>query len=392
MFRMKVLLVDDEQGFLELTQIFLEREGSDIEVSTSTSAEEALDLLEGDGYDAVVSDYQMPVMDGLEFLKVIRQEKHENVPFIMFTGKGREEVAMEALNLGADRYLQKGGDPSTQFGVLVQAIAQEVRHHKSEDKYYTVFENTGTATCIIEEDTTISAANREFERLSGYSKEEIEGEINWTEFVTDKYLLKMKKYHESRRGERGAPTQYEFDFVRRDGEVRRILLTIDIISGTKKSVASLLDITGRKKLERGLKEKAEEQELLLDNIDVQVWFATDPETYGRVNKAFADFLGIDKEDLEGKNLFDCRDEEEAKICVAGNREVIKTKRTIRQEEVVVNSEGEKRVVNVTKSPLIDSEGNVKYVLGTAYDITEQKKDKEKIEHLSSVVGSIGDID
>ncbi|MEF8836059.1 MAG: PAS domain S-box protein, partial [Candidatus Thermoplasmatota archaeon] len=101
-------------------------------LTTAQSPKKALELLEKEEFDVVVSDYQMPDMDGLEFLEEVREERESDIPFIIFTGKGREEVAMEALNLGADRYLQKGGDPKTQFGVLADAIKQETSHYKSE--------------------------------------------------------------------------------------------------------------------------------------------------------------------------------------------------------------------------------------------------------------------
>lgn len=144
----RVLYVDDRPDLLELAQIYLEREDARLTVDTAETAEDALELLEDGAYDAVVSDYQMPEMDGLVFLKTLREERGSDVPFIVFTGKGREEVAIEALNLGANRYLQKGGDPSSQYGVLAQAIEQEVEHYRtdlarreSEQRYASLFEN-----------------------------------------------------------------------------------------------------------------------------------------------------------------------------------------------------------------------------------------------------------
>ncbi|KXA97080.1 hypothetical protein AKJ39_03750 [candidate division MSBL1 archaeon SCGC-AAA259J03] len=114
---MKVLLVDDEADILEQAKVFLQRENDRLEVETAASAEEGLQKFSVEDYDAIVSDYQMPEVNGLDFLEIVRKEKESDVPFIIFTGKGREEVAMEALNLGADRYLQKGGDPRSQYGV-----------------------------------------------------------------------------------------------------------------------------------------------------------------------------------------------------------------------------------------------------------------------------------
>ncbi|MFB6215839.1 MAG: response regulator, partial [Candidatus Aenigmatarchaeota archaeon] len=126
------LLVDDETALLEQEKIFLNKKIDNFSVETTTSPRKALDLLDKESFDAVVSDYEMPEMDGLDFLKTVREDRQDDIPFIIFTGKGREEVAMEALNLGADRYLQKGGSPKSQYGVLAQAIVQEVKHAKLE--------------------------------------------------------------------------------------------------------------------------------------------------------------------------------------------------------------------------------------------------------------------
>ncbi|WP_158058287.1 ATP-binding response regulator [Halorussus halophilus] len=144
----RVLYVDDRPELVELAQLYLEREDPRLTVDTAETVEDGLELLEERSYDVVVSDYQMPEMDGLEFLETLRGERNCEIPFIVFTGRGREEVAIEALNLGANRYLQKGGDPSSQYGVLAQAIEQEVEHHRSElarreseRRYESLFEN-----------------------------------------------------------------------------------------------------------------------------------------------------------------------------------------------------------------------------------------------------------
>ncbi len=110
------LYVDDEPALLELGKIFLERAG-DIRVDTVASAPEALIKIRSATYDIIISDYQMPGMDGIALLKIIRSE-YPALPFIIFTGKGREDVVIEALNGGADHYIQKGGDQKSQFAEL----------------------------------------------------------------------------------------------------------------------------------------------------------------------------------------------------------------------------------------------------------------------------------
>jgi PAS domain S-box-containing protein len=453
-----ILCVDDESSLLELCKIFLERSGQ-FKVDTAISAISALDLLEQKTYHAIISDYQMPGMNGIEFLKSVRSSGN-TIPFIIFTGKGREDVVIEALNEGADFYLQKGGKPRPQFaelehklnlaiqqrqaernirdlerresdilnflpdatfaidvsgriivwnkaieemtgvpgadmlgkdnfeyalpiyglrrpdlidlvlkddpgtaslypfineqgasliseiiipafrdgedkylrfvaspffdtdGNIIGAIESirditewklaekelqfrnielyaayeqlaasedelrqnydEISKHgrmlrESEDKHRAIYENTGTATITIEEDTTISLVNAEFEKMSGFSREEIEGKKSWTEFVVNEDLDRIYAQHCLRRKDRNAALrQYEFRFLNKDGGIRDILLTVDAIPGTTKSVASLLDITDRKRFLTDLKMSEEKYRSLIDDIH-GVYYRTDPE-------------------------------------------------------------------------------------------------------------------
>lgn len=142
-----VLLVDDEPALLELAKFFLDK-NEDIATIPAPSAKEATALMDGIEFDAIVCDYQMPDMDGLEFLKVLRAQKND-VPFVLFTGKGREDVAIEALNSGADFYLQKGGDPNSQFAELANMIRSSVAARrsarelvKSEERFRLLAENS----------------------------------------------------------------------------------------------------------------------------------------------------------------------------------------------------------------------------------------------------------
>jgi DNA-binding NtrC family response regulator len=123
---MKVLLVDDDPTFLELSKTFLEM-FHDINSDTVDSAGEAINKLQKDAYDVIVSDYDMPAMDGITFLKSLR-EKSINTPFILFTGIGNEEVMHRAIENGASSYLQKGGDPKNQYSELSRQIEQIARN------------------------------------------------------------------------------------------------------------------------------------------------------------------------------------------------------------------------------------------------------------------------
>ena len=253
-----ILVIDDEPALLELPRIYLEQFG-DLEVEPTSSPLQGLDMLSKASYDAIVADYRMPEMDGIALLKEVRR-RGITIPFIVFSGYGREEVVIEALNCGADFYLQKNGNPSAQFAELRNMILQAVRRGQAEaeaqragDLYRSTFEHTGSATIIIEEDTTIALANSEFEHLTGYSREEMEGKMSWTVFVAAGDIERLKNYHRQRRIDPGsAPRIYEFRLIDRHGRQKDLHMTIGCIPGTDRTVASMLDISNRKRFEEEL--------------------------------------------------------------------------------------------------------------------------------------------
>jgi len=117
---------------LDTLKLFLEKD-PEFRVIPALSAKTALELLENADCDAIISDYEMPDMDGIEFLKIIR-EKYPRMPFIIFTGKGREEIVIESLNYGADYYVRKGGEPRAQFAEISSKVRHAVELRESQDK------------------------------------------------------------------------------------------------------------------------------------------------------------------------------------------------------------------------------------------------------------------
>ncbi|PKL60600.1 MAG: hypothetical protein CVV33_01850 [Methanomicrobiales archaeon HGW-Methanomicrobiales-4] len=125
----RVLHVDDEPMICDVTRLCLERDGR-FKVDVVHSAEEALALLRMSPYACVISDYEMPSMNGLELLKEIRSFDSE-IPFILFSGRGRETVVIEAINTGADFYIQKGGDAKSLFAELNHKVDYAISKQNS---------------------------------------------------------------------------------------------------------------------------------------------------------------------------------------------------------------------------------------------------------------------
>ena len=168
-----VLYTDDEPFLLEVGKIFLEESG-EFTVTTATGAEKALQLLEVEKFDAIVSDYQMPGMDGIEFLEEVRKNFGE-LPFILFTGRGREEVVIQAINSGVDFYIQKGGEPKSQFAELTHKIKTAVSRRKAEEALHRSEEqsrnilSTMPDVVLVHRKGVIVYANQMASDMSGHS-------------------------------------------------------------------------------------------------------------------------------------------------------------------------------------------------------------------------------
>ncbi len=273
---LQILYVDDEMGLLEIGKIFIEQSG-DAQVDTALSGKEAMSLMSRKDYDAVISDYQMPEINGIELLKMVRH-KHEGLPFILFTGKGREEVVIEALNNGADFYLQKGGDPVSQFAELRHHLKQAISRHRSEtllrlseERFRTLIENAPVALSIGRQGTTIYA-NQRFMRMFGYEDRDEFMKKNFQDLVAPAYRDTVNEYSVERIDD---PVIMDKEFVglRRDGSefpFHMIMTGISLEDGPA-HLAVFTDITERKSAEERSQEILNRLTLAMKMASIAFW-------------------------------------------------------------------------------------------------------------------------
>lgn len=287
------------------------------------------------------------------------------------------------------RVIEYEGRPAILGNVLhitdYKKIEEALR--ESKERYRTIFENSATATMIVDENMTILLVNEEAERLTSYSKEEMEGRLTITDImaVEDRERIaerharvdwdRIKEFH------RVAPRRHEFHLLTKKGEIKECEAIVSLIPGTKEAVVSIIDVTELKKATRELKEMAEEHMMLLDNIDTMVWYAIDPETYGLVNRARAEFLGLKKEEIIGRKLREVLPKEICERCIEGNRRAFSGER-VAQEEWMLGPDGRPRCVWITKIPRFGKDGAVERVFCTGTDIT-QLKDMESALRLAN---------
>jgi len=174
-----VILVDDEPSLLELGKMYIEQKFH-MKVTTAESAADAFEKIRKNTFDAVVSDYQMPEIDGIAFLKMIR-ETYPSLPFILFTGKGREEVVIDAINNGATFYIQKGGETKAQYAELSHKIHRAVDQCRSEttlretnDVLNAILAASPNGIALIRE-RTLQWVNDSLARMLGHSPTDLVG-------------------------------------------------------------------------------------------------------------------------------------------------------------------------------------------------------------------------
>jgi two-component system cell cycle sensor histidine kinase/response regulator CckA len=246
-----------------------------------------------------------------------------------------------------------------------------------EQELNNIFEFTGTAMLIVEDDTTIVKCNHEFEQLAGYVKEEIEGRMKWMDFIHPEEVDRTVQYHQARRlGDPTAPSHYESRSMDRNGIIKHIYITIGLIPGTKRTVAAILDITDRKRSENALRESEEKFRDLFDTSKDVIFLSTMTGWFYDINRAGEELFGYNRDELL---MLDTQDIYKNEWDRQLFHESIEKLGFVKDREVTFKRKGGTYIdCLVTATLRRDRERNVIGYQGIIKDISERKRLEEQL--------------
>jgi len=395
----KILTYDTEKSLIE-DQIF-------IQITKSTTG--ALEKLQTTLYDAIIYDHYPCDIDVIKFLKTIRSQNFD-IPFIIFIEEDEDEIAIDALKNGADFYIKKRDFQrwrSRELSQLIQIFVEkktalkalnekgllygksEKPKNKSRELQQILIDNPLEGILILDFGGNILYANQA--ALKMYGVKSLKNLIGMNIYATvdrkcHDFVRMDQKLVNADKG--GFLANYKA--IRANGETIWVegLGTKVTYQGQEANIVFIRDITDKKRI-------YDDKKLLLDNVEAKVWYLTNPETYGAVNKTFAEFYKIPKDEVKGKKLKDILDDNSAEVCIAENRDTFETKQKVKIERWMTNANGERRAFSIIKTPKLDHNGNVEHVVCVAVDITEQKqymaalKESEERLNLAIEGGNLG---
>ncbi len=379
----RVLHVDDSVDFAETTAASLEREDDRFETETAGCAREGLSRLAESTFDCVVSDYEMPGQNGVEFLRTVRRERPD-LPFILFTGRGSETVASNAISAGVTDYLQKSSG-TEQYELLANRILNAVERVRAEqqirteqERFRVLFDRLSQPAVevrYVDDLPVVRRVNPAFEDVFGYDSETMIDDSLDTHIVPDSRTDEAAAINEYAKSG-GSIESREVTRRTTDG-LRRFLLHNAVYDDGSGGFAIYTDITER----RERREELEQIETLFENTQDHMFLisADEPFTIERLNAAWNDIPGISPEESRGQTVQDVLGEKQAKRVEEKYRTCVERREKLEYEERL--RFGDADIEWETRLAPVAIEGEVEYIAGASRDITEMKRRKRELSEL-----------
>jgi two-component system, cell cycle sensor histidine kinase and response regulator CckA len=393
--KINVLIVEDLPSDAELAQSELMQIFQNSTFLVVYKEKNFIQALAGFKPDIIISDYQMPSFNGLAALK-IAQKLSPFIPFIILTGSMNEDTAVVCMKSGADDYVIK--EHIKRLGpAALNAIEKkklELERHQtmealreSEAKLSILYNNSPDMYASLSPpEANILQCNDTFLKYLGYSKEEVIGTSIFKMYHDD--CLEEIKTAFQQFGTTGTIQDKELILRKKDGGKLDVSLNVkpvrDEAGEIIYAISSWRDISERKLAKKALEKSETQFETLVETLPDLIWFKDPNGIYLACNKRFEDFYGATQKEIIGKSDYDFVSKELADFFRANDQLAVKAGTpTVNEEELTFAVDGHKEILETTKTPMLNSDGDLIGVLGIGHDITERvqaEKEKEKLLH------------
>ena len=379
-----LLYVDDEPDLLELVKNVLE-DSAEFSVDTKSSAQGGLAALSSHQYDVIVADYNLPEIDGIAFLQQVRKQ-YGDIPFILLTGRGKEEVVIKALNNGADFYLEKGADFQSVLTELKHILKQCIAVRKTkknllerEERYHDLL-NANDLIQSIAPDGRFLFVNKKWLDTLGYKEEDLES-IGIFDIIHQDCLDHcMNSFQRVISGENVGIIDSVFKTRGGNKVFVEGIANCRMRDGKPQYTRGIFkDVTDRKLAEVALRESEERFRALVETTRDMIWEVDKDDRYTYASPQVQEILGYTPEEVIGKTCFDLMLPEQTESIRRQFAEIASAgKPIVRLENINLHKDGRIVILETSGEPVHAADGSIIGYRGIDRDITERKQAEEAL--------------
>lgn len=375
-----VLVVDDQRQYVDVVSQHLELE-EDMTAHTAVDPETALEELADHEIDCVISDYRMGRMDGIELMRAVRDQAGEDLPFILATGAGSEDVASEAISAGVTDYVRKGRGQHRDL--LINRIRNAVRRYRTQtvaNQYQSIVDALDAPSFTVDTDGEVVFADGSLSEMTGYDTEDLLGS-HYDRFLTDHDDV-LSTPVERLVGAEDPPIRVEATVATATGGriPCEILLGPVREGGAFVGYAGILqDITERIEREREL----EEYERIVENTTDAIAIKDETGEYLLANQAMGDLLSIDPGGIVGRTDETLYDPSTASTFRRHEQQTLDSD-SVQETRDEVTVDGERRTFQTTRIPHVRPDGDGRSVIVIHRDVTEVRRHERRLTKIHEV--------